>query len=174
MKIVEGRTKHTDTAQGSVQFDIPVLGWWQNLQPTDSILTLHLTITRVTKNFGTKPQPLCHFYKLFPCISPLLQVGTSFTPHRCGPVAPRRTSKSAAEAVTAGEQTHSPPRYPSCSLDTHSWRQAVTVWLSLGSLCPVPHPRLWSASPGRPDSLGFIPMHALAPPLLRLTNKEAN
>lgn len=64
------------------------------------------------------------------------------------------------------------PSTISLLLIRHSFLE--TVWLSLGSLCPVPHPRLWSTSSGRPDSLGFIPMHALAPPLLRLTNKEAN
>lgn len=66
-----------------------VLWWQQNLQPTGSILALHLMITRVTKAFGTEQQPLCHSYKLFSCISPLLQVGISFTPHRCVPMVPR-------------------------------------------------------------------------------------
>lgn len=93
--------------QHKVQFILmSQVPWWQqNLQPRGSILALYLTITQVTKAFGTEQQPLCHFYKLFSCIRPLLQVGTSFTPQRCVPGAPRDTPKSTAMAVTAGEQT---------------------------------------------------------------------
>ena len=69
--------------QFSLTFQVP---WWrQNLQPTGSILTFHLTVTRVTKALDTEQQPLCHFYKLFSCISPFPQAGTSFTPRRCVP-----------------------------------------------------------------------------------------
>lgn len=153
-------------AQGSVQFDIPASLVMMNLPSTGSHPCPPPVNNRSDKiqHWATTPLPFSQSVFSF---------SSSASRHSFHPVGvcpwPSASLQLSGRGSDCWEQTQSPAQCPSCSADITPGNR---LWLCpFPSLCPVPHPQLWC---GRPGNLEFAPPHALATPLLRLTNKEAN
>lgn len=121
---------HSRLTQHKVHFSLTfqVLWCWLNLPSTSSHPCPPPANNRSDKILYWATSPLPFLQTVFSSPSPASR--HSFTPCWFVPLASLQLSGPGRDCWG----THSPPQCPSCSADTHSWKQAVTVSLCLCSL----------------------------------------